>query len=94
MRNGEKCKQCGACCKTLTFRVPLSLSKEMYKKTIHFYLTRGCTLKDGVLILPYPCPKLVDNKCSINPIKPEICAAFNGQGEEEGYYIPDTCVYK
>ena len=82
------CNQCGACCKILTFVIP-GLSND---RANQIYLkTHGCKIENETVIVPCPCPHLVDNKCDIHNRKPFICSSFKGQ--KKGFYIPKGCVY-
>ncbi len=87
------CKQCGACCKAITFTVPGIRSDRM---KMEYFKAHGCIVEEEMVIIPMRCPHLTkDNKCDINDKKPMLCRLFKGKSGdgENKFYIPKECNY-
>lgn len=68
------------CCKTLV--IPFHYYK-LGEDDIKFYKMRGTefitTDKGPFMVLPFPCPYLTDEGCSIYKNRPKICREYDGR---------------
>lgn len=85
------CQKCGACCRRLIIEIThLDVVREPR-------LLEVATLMDADLghesdwdkeyHLPVPCGFLVDNQCSIYPTRPNVCVAFDPDGDEREQHL-------
>ena len=84
----KKCRQCGKCCRSLSFYI------NPMPSIIQFYKARGCIVKQNVVHIPCICPQLdvLTNKCDVHKTKPDVCK-FYGTVTTKGFYVPDGCGY-
>ena len=80
MRTEHKmCDDCGGfCCHSTFMGYPNSMSKDKEYKFLEVRSTGWVEIGDGMryFILPQPCPKLKDGKCTIYKNRPEICREY------------------
>lgn len=85
-----ECKQCGECCKWLSFTFKGVGNNRLYRE---FYTKRGCKIVGDAILVPQRCQYLDENnKCKIYPRRPFLCKAFKGQSK--GYWVPPKCGYR
>lgn len=85
----ELCIKCQACCKVLTFEVPL------YTGTLEFYKARGLhtVYKDkhtATVIVPHICPQLTEGGCKIYLLRPAGCKMYDGS---KSFVMRDQCLW-
>ena len=78
------CSKCGACCTHIVLK-PMFMDKDIEEH----YKARGCEIEDNVVKVPFPCPKLKDNMCTLYDKRPALCRQYNGQ--TTGFYRPKEC---
>lgn len=64
----EDCNGCTACCQYIELGVG-AMTRDEYR----WLWLHGCRMNGDKLMIPLPCQKLVDGKCSIYEGRPMIC---------------------
>ena len=91
MTKSELCLMCMACCKVLSFEIPV------HPETLDFYGSRGVkiiytdvTPLKAIVVIPHVCSKLTSTGCSIYKTRPLSCQVFNGRKSPA---VKDVCLW-
>ncbi len=81
------CKRCGACCRNSIIEIHhLDVVREPRLLEIATLMDADIPFEsewEKEYSLPSPCVFLVDNKCTIYPTRPNVCVAFDPDGNEK-----------
>lgn len=68
MAQNNLCECCGDCCQIMMIKIEGHLGDDWAR-------ARGCEIRAGRLIFPFPCPQLDQEtkKCKIYEGRPELC---------------------
>ena len=87
------CQKCGACCRHSILEIEhLDIVREPKLLAVAILLDGRGKIKyesdwEKQYALPSPCPMLTGNECSIYPTRPNICVAFDPDGDERDKHL-------
>ena len=77
------CKQCSNCCRLILIRISEKVNDD-YKRWAGYHGIEIIEIEGhNFAKIATPCDKLVNNRCSIQETKTELCKAFDC--EQEGF---------
>jgi Fe-S-cluster containining protein len=79
------CDRCDAKCCKFGKNNYIALTQQDYLRLMVIDYDKHVQFRGNEMILPYPCPYLVNNQCSIYANRPSVCITYPMQPTNEGY---------
>ena len=79
--NNQKCIECQACCKYISFHFPKKGDLYLYQEFANIRNAEYVKVKNGNVYFRFPslCRYLKEDGCSIYNMRPQICKNYDGR---------------